>query len=99
MKKTVLITGASSGIGKATAKEFARNGYDLIITGRRKEKLRSVEKKLKDKYANRIQSIAFDVRDSSAVAKAFTKISDNWKSIDVLVNNACLLYTSPSPRD
>lgn len=90
MKKIALITGASSGIGRATAKEFAKNGYDLIITGRRKDRLRSVQKKLIDKYANRVHSLVFDVRDAAAVEKALNNLDDSLKSIDVLINNAGL---------
>jgi len=80
-KKIALITGASSGIGKATAKRFAKNGYDLIITGRRKARLESVAKKLIEKYAIKVKPLSFDLRSNAEVKKAF---------ITVLINNAGL---------
>ncbi len=88
--KIALITGATSGIGKATSKEFAKNGYNLIITGRRKEKLRVISKKLKEKYAVKILPLSFDVRKNAEVKKAIGSLSDKWKNIDTLINNAGL---------
>ncbi len=88
--KIALITGATSGIGKATAKEFSKNGYNLIITGRRKEKLKAIAKKLKEKYAIKILPLVFDVRKNSEVKKAINSLTDKWNKIDVLVNNAGL---------
>lgn len=90
LKKTVLITGGSSGIGAATAKIFAKNGYQVIITGRRKEKLLKVKEKLEDKYAARILPLVFDIRDYDAVEKAIKSLKGSWKNIDILVNNAGL---------
>jgi len=90
MSKTILITGATSGIGKASAKIFAKNGYNLILTGRRKAKLTQVCTKLKEKYATDILPLNFDVRDFKAVEKALTSLTDQWKKVDILLNNAGL---------
>lgn len=87
--KIALITGASSGIGKACAKEFAKAGYDLIITGRRKEKLVEVKSKLKLKYGVQITVLDFDVTDKKAVKKAWQSLNkDIISKISILVNNA-----------
>jgi NADP-dependent 3-hydroxy acid dehydrogenase YdfG len=88
--KTVLITGATSGIGKATAKIFAKNGYRLIITGRRQEKIKELQDKLTSKYKTEILPLVFDIRSSKAVEKAIIEMAQEWKDIDVLVNNAGL---------
>lgn len=85
-----LITGATAGIGKATAEIFAKHGYAVIITGRRKERLDALEKELKDKYKIDVLSFCFDVRSLKEVEKAINLIPDSWKKIDVLVNNAGL---------
>ncbi len=89
-KKIVLITGATSGIGKATAKRFAKNGYDLILTGRRKDKLKEITNKLASKYAVDILPLCFDVRKHDKVKKALKSISGKWQNIDILINNAGL---------
>lgn len=88
--KTVFITGATAGIGKATTKIFAKNGHDLIITGRRKEKLEAIAHKYADKYAVDILPLVFDVTDKKAVDKAVDSIPEKWRDIDVLINNAGL---------
>lgn len=88
--KTVLVTGATSGIGKATATIFAKNGYNVIITGRRKEQLNELKEKLTRKYGVEILALNFDIRDHQAVKKAWKSVKGNWKNIDVLVNNAGL---------
>jgi NADP-dependent 3-hydroxy acid dehydrogenase YdfG len=88
--KTVLVTGATSGIGKATATIFAKHGYSLIITGRRKERLSEIKEKLSRKYGVEIISLQFDIRNHDAVKKAWKSLKGNWKNIDVLVNNAGL---------
>lgn len=88
--KIAFITGASSGIGKATAHIFAKNGYNLIITGRRKERLEEVKSKLVKKYGVDITALCFDIRDHAAVKKAYKSLKADWKKIDILVNNAGL---------
>ncbi len=89
MKKTVLVTGATAGFGKAIAQKFAEKGHRLIITGRREDRLKSLKAEL---IAQDVECIylSFDVRDNDAVIKAVNSLSDDWKSIDVLVNNAGL---------
>ena len=86
MKKTVLITGATSGIGKATAQIFARNHYKIIICGRRKERLAELEKELAE-YTE-VHSLAFDVSDKNAVFESINSLPDYFSEIDVLINNA-----------
>jgi len=85
-----LITGATAGFGKATAELFAKNGYDLIITGRRTERLNEISKTLTEKYKAKILCLSFDIRKLSEVEKAIDSLDDNWKKIDILVNNAGL---------
>lgn len=86
----VLVTGATSGLGKATAEEFAKNGYDVIITGRRKDRLEEFKSYLKKTYKVKVLSLHFDVRNLDEVKKTINSLSDEWKKIDVLVNNAGL---------
>ena len=88
LKKVALITGGSAGIGAATAKIFAKNGYKVIITGRRKEKLNEVKEKLEAKYAMEVKTLVFDIRDYAETEKAFKSLKAPWNKIDVLVNNA-----------
>lgn len=90
MKKIALITGATSGLGKAIALTLAKEGYYVIITGRRKEKLEELEQEIEIKYESKVLSLCFDVRDYSQVEKAFATLPEDWKKIDVLVNNAGL---------
>lgn len=84
------ITGATAGIGQATAELFAKNGYNIIITGRRKERLDEFSKELKTKYKVDVLSLNFDVRHLKEVETAIASIPENWKKIDVLLNNAGL---------
>ena len=88
MAKTVFITGATSGFGKATAEIFAENGNNLIIAGRREERLISLKNTLKSKHGVEITTLCFDVRNSEAVIAAIESLPN--KKIDVLVNNAGL---------
>ena len=81
---TILITGASSGIGKATAELFAKNGARLILCGRRQECL----DQLKDSLNTEVHLLNFDVRDRTAVFEAIESLPSQWKQIDVLINNA-----------
>ncbi len=87
--KIVLITGATSGIGEGCAKRFAKGGYDLILTGRNTKKLEELKQTLGTGDC-RVLTLNFDVRDRAAAIKAIEGLSDDWKQIDVLVNNAGL---------
>lgn len=84
------ITGATSGFGKAAAEKFAAHGHDLIINGRRAERLETLSRDLQDKYKINVLTLAFDVREQQAVFNAVQNLTGNWCQIDVLVNNAGL---------
>jgi len=86
--KTVLISGATSGIGKATALIFAQNGYRLILTGRRLERLQELQAALQAEYEAEVEVLSFDVRDAEATKTAIESLEGVWKDIDILVNNA-----------
>jgi len=88
--KTILITGATAGFGKAIAYKFAEHGWNLIITGRREERLKEIESDLVKTFSVKVLSIKFDVRNSKEVEEAINSIPHDWKKIDVLVNNAGL---------
>ncbi len=90
MNKITLITGATSGIGKACAFRFAQNGFDLIITGRRNDRLETLKKELESKYPIKVLTLNFDVRNSESIQKAIDNLEPKWKKTDVLVNNAGL---------
>jgi 3-hydroxy acid dehydrogenase/malonic semialdehyde reductase len=90
MSKTALITGASSGFGKATAEKFAAAGHNLIITGRRKERLEETSAELQQKYEVKILCLAFDIQDKNACFQAIETLPAEWQEIDVLINNAGL---------
>lgn len=90
MKKIALITGATSGIGKATAIMLADSGFNLIITGRRKERLNELKSQLEIKYKAEALVLCFDVCKQKEVSAAIESIPNQWKNIDVLVNNAGL---------
>ena len=86
MKKTIFITGATSGIGKATAEIFAKQGHRLIICGRRKEVLDNLQIQLSN--FTDVYSLVFDVRNQQEVQNAINSLPEEWKNIDDLVNNA-----------
>jgi 3-hydroxy acid dehydrogenase/malonic semialdehyde reductase len=90
MNKTVMITGATSGFGRATAVRFAANGYNIIITGRRKERLDELEKELLSYAKIKVLSLNFDVRKREEVASIIGNLPEEWKAIDILINNAGL---------
>ena len=90
MKKTVFITGATSGFGEATAKLFAQNGHNIIITGRRNERLIALQKGIESSYGTQVLPFCFDVRDEQAVKEAIASLPEWWKNIDILINNAGL---------
>lgn len=89
MRKIALITGATSGIGEAIALKLAENGMDVILTGRRNDRLSLLKNKLEEKNV-RALALCFDVRDEAQVKEKIHHLPDNWKNIDVLVNNAGL---------
>src|ERR1700743_3309642 len=90
MAKIALITGATAGIGEATAELFAREGYDLILTGRGKDRLDKIAGYLNKKYNIEIATSAFDVRDRAEVIDNLEHLPAHWKKVNVLVNNAGL---------
>lgn len=90
MRKIVFISGATSGIGEATAIKFANNQCDLIITGRRSERLETLAVKLSAETGARVLPLTFDVKKNKEVEEAVSTLPDDWKKIDVLVNNAGL---------
>ena len=89
MRKTALITGATSGIGEACARKFAKGGYDVIITGRRAQLLANLKKELEAEGV-RVLALAFDVRNRNAATAAINSLPLEWQQIDVLINNAGL---------
>jgi 3-hydroxy acid dehydrogenase / malonic semialdehyde reductase len=90
MNKTIMITGATSGFGMATAVLFAKNGFNIIITGRRKERLVVLEKDLLKYGTIKVLSLNFDVRNNNEVLSAINNLPTEWQKIDILVNNAGL---------
>jgi len=90
MKKTALITGATAGIGEATAQLLSKNNFNLIITGRRKERLEKLKDSiLKDSNA-KVLALNFDIRNSDETENAINSLPADWQNIDVLINNAGL---------
>lgn len=87
---TVLVTGATSGIGKSTAIEFAKLNYRIIITGRRKDRLDAFKQELETNYKVNVMTLCFDVRRESEVKQAIASLPKEFNQIDVLVNNAGL---------
>jgi NADP-dependent 3-hydroxy acid dehydrogenase YdfG len=89
MKRIVLITGATSGIGEACARKFASAGYDVIITGRNAQRLNAVKGDLVEMGA-KVKTLVFDVRDREKAREAIESLGPDWNNIDVLINNAGL---------
>jgi NADP-dependent 3-hydroxy acid dehydrogenase YdfG len=90
MNKTIMVTGATAGFGKAIAVRFAENGFNIIITGRRKELLNKLEKELNPVGKIKVLSLNFDVRKKDEVESVIGNLPEEWKKIDILVNNAGL---------
>ena len=86
MKKTAFITGATSGIGKATAINFALNGIDLVLCGRRQERLDALKEELGKEV--KVHTLNFDIRDKDSVQKAISSLPKDFAKIDILINNA-----------
>ena len=89
-KPIALITGATSGIGRACAELLAANNFQLILTGRRTERLEELKVNLENKYATTILTLTLDVRSRQAVETTFAALPEHWQAIDVLINNAGL---------
>jgi len=90
MSKIVFITGATAGIGRASAERFAAAQYDLVLTGRRMDRLESIKTELEGKYGTRVMVSSFDVQKREEVFHAVNALPEEWKNIDILVNNAGL---------
>jgi len=90
MPKIVFITGATSGFGKACAYKFAANGYDLILNGRRTDLLQNIFDDIEKKYNVAILQLPFDVQDEKSVFDSINSLPEDWKAIDILINNAGL---------
>lgn len=86
MSKTALITGATSGIGKATAKILAKNNYKIILCGRREDRMVELEKELSQ--LTEVHTLLFDVRDKKAVSESIASLPEAFSTIDILINNA-----------
>ena len=83
-----LITGATSGIGQATAELLSKNGYDLILVARRENLLNQIKTKLESETSARIHPVILDIRNEQAVSTAISSLPEEWKNISVLINNA-----------
>lgn len=92
MKKVVLITGATSGIGEGCAYKFASKGYHLILNGRNEARLNELKKELEETYKIDVLPLVFDVRQRQSIIDSLNSLSGKWKNIDVLINNAGLVY-------
>lgn len=90
MSKTVFITGATSGLGLAAAQKFAANSFNLILTGRREDRLLATAQSLSEQYKINILPLCFDVQDRSAVFSNIAALPTEWQNIDILINNAGL---------
>ena len=98
MPMNVFITGATSGIGRACAGIFARNNYNLILNGRREDRLKELAAQLTSRYGTVSHLLPFDVRDPAGVNAAVENLPEEWKQIDILINNAGLaLGLAPFP--
>jgi len=88
--KIVLITGATSGIGKATATKFAQAGYQLILTGRRFSRLFQLKEQFENEFDTKVRLLPFDIKSSSAVKESLAELEEGWQAVDILINNAGL---------
>ncbi len=99
MSKIILITGASSGFGKAIAEKFAAGGWNLILTARRKEKLDAVAAEIEKQFGIKTLTLVFDIQDKKAVFENLSNLPTEWQAIDILVNNAGLALGRDSFQD
>lgn len=89
-QKIALITGATAGIGQETALLLARNNYNLILTGRRNDRLESIKQQIESNFPSKVIILNFDIRNRQEVENAFELLPEEWKAVDVLINNAGL---------
>ncbi len=99
MSKIILITGASSGFGKAIAEKFAAGGWNIILTARRKDKLEAVAKEIGNKFGVKTLSLVFDIQDKKSVFENIGNLPAEWQAVDLLVNNAGLALGRDSFQD
>ncbi|HPS82984.1 MAG TPA: SDR family oxidoreductase [Bacteroidales bacterium] len=99
MKKIILISGATSGIGASCAKKFAAVGCRVILCGRRSERLSEFKKNLVSQYGEKFLTLTFDIRNREEVFNAIQSLPDDWKAVDVLINNAGLALGLNSLQD
>lgn len=99
MNQIAFITGATAGIGEASATKFAENGWDLVLTGRRTDRLSQLSERLQSEFGVRCQTLSFDIRDRSAVEKAWQSLPEEWRQIDLLLNNAGLALDKSPIQD
>jgi len=99
MSKNVLVTGATSGFGKAIAERFAKEGHTICITGRRNDRLDALKRELENKYKIRVVTSQFDVRSREEVKNAIDELKKQFTHIDILVNNAGLAAGMSSIED
>lgn len=85
-----LITGVTAGIGKSTAYKLAENKWNLILTGRRKDRLEKIKNELETQFSVKVITLAFDIREKQQCHQHLESLSDEWKQVDVLINNAGL---------
>jgi 3-hydroxy acid dehydrogenase / malonic semialdehyde reductase len=90
MRKTAMVTGASSGFGYASAFMLAKNGYNLILNARRKDRIEELSRTLKEQYKIAVHELIFDVRDRKAVSESIQSLPEEFTPVDVLINNAGL---------
>lgn len=89
-----IITGATSGFGRASAIRLARLGYDVIITGRRSERLAELTTEIENQFRRKVYPLCFDIRSREACEKAWESLPEEWREVDVLMNNAGLAACS-----
>ena len=98
-KKIVFITGASSGIGKASAEQFAAAGANLILTARRKERLETLAQELRRRHSVNVLPLPLDVQDRERVETLIRELPEPWRAIDILLNNAGLALSTDKLQD
>jgi NADP-dependent 3-hydroxy acid dehydrogenase YdfG len=99
MNRIAFITGATSGIGKACAEKFASEKFDLILTGRRSDRLEILKKDIENTYTTKVLTLCFDVQNRADVFLSIANIPEGWKKIDVLINNAGLALGRDNFKD